>query len=91
MNFQKTDLEGTQYNWSDAGHIFNGEPTRRGFDKSNGDQVLFLINYFGSQSDQFTLQAGKNIERSILYELPHDAKSEISVCNWIKNTIFSND
>ena len=90
MLFQKHDLEGTVYNWvEDDRQMFTGQPSRRSFDRYNGNQVLFLINLFGSLSDRFTLQEGKEIEQRILNDLPLEAKSEISVFNWIKSTVVS--
>ena len=90
MRFQKQDLEGTHYNWANGEtDVFNGQPSRRTFDRFNGDQVLFLINYFGSLSAKFTLQDAKDIEQKILNDLPLAVKSEISVFNWIKSTVIS--
>lgn len=87
MHFQKQDLEGIHYNWAeDEKHLFTGSPSRRTFDKCNGNQVLLLINFYGSLSDKFTLKEGKKIEKRIQDELPEGAKSEISVFNWIRNT-----
>jgi len=87
MHFQKQDMEGTHYTWMSEGvtNNFLGQPSRRAFDRYNGDQVLFLINFYGSLSEQFTIQEGKLIEQRILNELPLEAKSEISVFNWIRN------
>ena len=88
MLFQKEDLEGTHYNWAeDEKHLFTGQPSRRGFNKFNGDQMLFLINFYGSMLDGFTILEGKSIEKRILFDLPEEAKSEISVFNWIKNMV----
>ena len=87
MHFQKQDMEGTHYNWSSAGEnlLFVGQPSRRSFDRYNGEQVLFLINFYGSLSDRFTIEEGRSIEKNILNDLPLEAKSEISVFNWIRN------
>lgn len=87
MHFQKNDLEGNHYLWTEEErNIFIGQPSRRVFNKLNGNQVLFLINFFGELSDRFTLQEGKVIEQKIQYDLPDYAKSEISVFNWIRNS-----
>jgi hypothetical protein len=87
MHFQKEDLEGNHYQWTEVEKsIFIGQPSRRVFDKLNGNQVLFLINFFGELSDRFTLQEGKIIEQKIIWELPEYAKSEIAVFNWIRNS-----
>ena len=84
MNFQKQDMEGDRYRWEDNS-LYSGQPSRRLFDRFNGDQVLFIINFFGSLSDRFDLQEGKRIEQEIFYHLPLEAKSEITVFNWIRN------
>lgn len=90
MHFQKQDLESTGYHWSeDEKHLFTGQPSRRNFDRYNGDQVLFLINFYGSLSDRFTISEGKLLEKKIQYDLPMEAKSEISVFNWIRDINLS--
>jgi hypothetical protein len=47
MYFKKEDLAGTHYTWSanDKKQVFTGRPSRKSFDRFNGDQVLFLINF----------------------------------------------
>lgn len=85
MNFQKQDLAGTDYNWMDNDNcVFVGQPSRRIFDRFNGNQVLFLINSYGSSLERFTVVEAKGIEQRILRELPLEVKSEISVFNWIR-------
>lgn len=88
MHFQKQDLTGTHYNWkNDEKHYFDGQPGMRAFDKSNGNQVLFLINFYASLSGRVTLREGRDIEQQIQHDLPKDAKTEIAVFNWIRNTV----
>ncbi len=89
MHFQKQDLEGTHYHWRDVEKsFFTGQPSRRVFDKFNGPQVLFMINFYGSLSERFTLHEGKQLEKTILNDLPEDIKSEVSVFNWIRNSVI---
>ncbi len=89
MHIQKQDLDGIFYNWPEEGkHVFTGQPSRRSFDKFNGNQVLFLINFYASLSERFTIQEGKSIEHSIQHNLPEEAKSEIAVFNWIRNNVL---
>jgi hypothetical protein len=87
MLFQKHDMEGTHYNWQVAEEkdVFMGQPSRRTFDKYNGNQVLFLINFYATLSERFTLREARIIENKIFLELPAHAKSEISVFNWIRS------
>jgi hypothetical protein len=89
MMLQKQDLEGTDYNWvEDEKHLFTGQPSRRSFDKLNGNQVLFLINFYGSLSGKFSIREGKDIEKRIQQDMPEDIKSEIAVFNWMRNMVF---
>jgi hypothetical protein len=85
MHFQKQDLERTHYSWPEEFKVYAGQPSRRSFDRFNGHQVLFLINFYGSQSDRFTVEEGKTIENMIQEELPIGIKSEISVFNWLRD------
>ena len=86
MLFQKQDLTEDHYTWNNETVKFMGQPTRRLFDRFNGDQVLFLINFYGSLSNQFSLEEGRKIEHRISHQLPLDIKSEISVFNWIRES-----
>jgi hypothetical protein len=83
MPFLKEDLIGEHYNWNQSS-AFNGAPSRRLFDRFNGNQVLFIINFYGSLSGQFTIQEGRKMEDLILNHLPMEAKSEVSVFNWLR-------
>lgn len=88
MHFQKQDLDGTNFTWLKEGrkNIFTGQPSRRPFDPFNGDQVLFLINFYGSLSGQESLREGKAIEYNLRHHLPVDMQSEISVFNWMRSS-----
>ena len=87
MHFERQDLENTSYSWTDNNKdLFTGPPSRRLFDRRNGNQVLFLINLYGLFLTEFTKQAGKSIEKKIQYDLPESVKSELSVFNWLRYT-----
>jgi hypothetical protein len=84
MKFKKEDLAGTHYQWNDSTEdMFKGTPTRRNFDYGNGEQMLFMINSYGSTIENFSLETGREIEQLLLYNLPREIKSEISVFNWL--------
>lgn len=91
MHFQKQDLEGTHYHWPENHDkdIFTGQPSRRTFDPFNGEQMLFMINFYGSLSDRFSLQEGKIIEHELIYNLPTTMKSEVSAFNWMRSLQLS--
>jgi hypothetical protein len=84
MVFQKEDLLG-DYQWGSGSvpFAFDGNPSRRLFNRYNGEQVLFMINYLAAQDDKLTLQDAHMIEEKI-GNLPLEAKSEISVLNSLK-------
>jgi len=86
MLFRKEDLQGQHYNWNNGikETFFTGVPSRRMFDRYNGDQVLFLINSCKSLTEIFTIKEATEIEELILNKLPLEAKSEISVFNWLR-------
>lgn len=87
MQILKEDLSFTHYRWgTDQGAFmttFSGEPSRRIFDPQNGNQVLFLINYYASVVTQFTVKEAQFIESQIVHNLPPELKSERSVYTWI--------
>jgi hypothetical protein len=85
MLFSKEDLQLGHYSWNQTDQgIFNGTPSRRLFDRFNGNQVLFLINLFASTLEKFGVEDGRQVELRLFNELPIDQKSEVSVYNWLK-------
>lgn len=49
---------------------------------------MFLINFYASLSERFTLLEGRMIEQKIYSEVPQEAKSELSVFNWLRWHVF---
>ncbi len=87
MHFGRKDLESSHYSWTEENQdIFTGPPSRRIFDRQNGNQVLYLINSYGSLLEEFTVQKGKSIEKKIQDDLPESVRSELSVFNWLRYT-----
>jgi hypothetical protein len=85
MVFGKKDLEAQDYFW-DENALYKGEPTRRVFDRHNGNQVLFLINHYGSLTGTLSLEEGRAIESWLRNQLPMASMSEVSVSRWISHT-----
>lgn len=84
MLFVKEHLSaGNTYTWSDE-FIFDGTPSRRLFDRQNGNQLLFIINLYASQAEKFSEEDVQRIEDMLVNKLPEQVKSEISVLNWLK-------
>jgi hypothetical protein len=77
----------SDYEWTnDPGNIlFTGFPTRRIFDRSNGYQVLFIINALAPLLMTFSVEEGRQLEDLILTKLPLSTQSEKSVYEWLKS------
>jgi hypothetical protein len=87
MQFYKEDLLENDYDWDEASDIlFSGEPTRRLFNRHNGNQVLFIINHIAGLSPDFSIAEGQRMEKQLRNQLPLEAKSEISVLNWLRKS-----
>jgi hypothetical protein len=89
MAFLKEDLEGL-YNWSSetSTTTFEGQPSRRLFNRWNGNQVLFIINLVLDNSGNFSIEQGKKIESLIINKLPFEPSSELTVFNWLQKEIL---
>ena len=85
MLFLKEHLMGL-YEWTEDPNniLFTGLPTRRIFDRSNGNQVLFIINAMTPLLMNFSIEEGRKIENLILNQLPLNTQSEKSVYDWLK-------
>ena len=86
MEFLKKHLLSNHYNWeTNSNHSeYTSDPDRRLFDRLNGNQVLFIINYFGKSLGMLTLIDGRKLEELIVTQLPQNTKSELSVFNWLR-------
>jgi hypothetical protein len=91
MIFLKEHLS-KSYEWvTGLNHsIENKEPDRRIFDRFNGHQVLFIINYFGRALGKLSLTDGVRIEELISSQLPKETQSELSVFNWLRGLYLYN-
>ena len=83
MHFLKEHLSNYNYSWINEAN-FTGEASRRLFNRYNGNQLLFVLNLYASVIDGFTIPMALTIEDRLMNQLPVDAKSEISVLNWLK-------
>ena len=88
MKFLKEHLTGF-YDWKPEAEtaIYDGNVTRRLFDRWNGNQVLFVINAFLTNSNDISIARGKIAENLLIERLPLDTKSEVSVLNWLQTAI----
>lgn len=74
-----------EYNWKAlVASKYEGAPSRRVFDPSNGAQILFIINCFYDSFGLTSIGVGKRLEELICSQLPPEMKSELTVFNWLK-------
>jgi hypothetical protein len=87
MEFTKEHLINKNYDWSTQPrhnhNVISSSPDRRLFDRLNGNQILYLINFFGHSVGNITIDDGQRIEDLITKELPAELKSEKAVFNWL--------
>jgi hypothetical protein len=86
MQFLKEHLSGDHYNWqTEIKHEkLTSAPDRRRFDPANGNQLLYIINFFGVSIGKLSIDDGLRIESLIAVGLPSELKSEIAVLNWLR-------
>ncbi|MGN6619310.1 MAG: hypothetical protein ACTHJ5_19195 [Ilyomonas sp.] len=84
MFFQKQHLSQDNYHWAPGNYETPDVPTRKSFDRYNGDQLLHMINCFGTSIGKLSIDDGQKIEALIRTQLPLEVKSEIAVFNWLK-------
>jgi len=89
MLFSKEHLTGL-YTWIADNKIeaYGGGPSRRLFDRWNGDQVLFIINQVLKSMDDDPIEQGKRMERLIINKLSFEPCSELTVFNWLQKEIM---
>ena len=89
MLFLKEHLTGL-YTWTADNKIdsYEGEPSRRLFDRWNGDQVLFIINHVLKNTGDDPIEQGRRMEKLIINKLSFDPCSELTVFNWLQKEIM---
>jgi len=86
MQFIKEHLLITDYMWNadDKRAQLSEGATRKRFDRFSGDCILHIINLYDYCIDKLNVAQAQRIESLIQTELPLEAKSEISVLQWLK-------
>ena len=90
MSFSKEHLAGL-YNWSPEQEtsLFEGSPSRRMFDRYNGNQVFFIISLMLERLGNSSIEQGREIEMMIINKLPFTSCSELTVFNWLEKEMIT--
>jgi hypothetical protein len=88
MQFLKEHLSPGNYEWSNE-LIYTGNPSRRLYNRVDGNQLLFVINQFAAESASFDIDKGIKIQKILMHDLPVEAKSELSVIKWLNEKIVA--
>ena len=88
MHFLKEHLAPGNYEWSNT-LIYTGDPSRRLYNRNNGNQLLFLINQFAASATAFDIKQGVQIQNMLMHQLPVEAKSEMSVLKWLNEKVVA--
>lgn len=90
MSFSKEHLTGL-YNWTSGEEtlIFEGSPSRRTFDRYNGNQVFFIITLLLERLGNPSPELGREIELLIINKLPFTSCSELTVFNWLEKEMVA--
>lgn len=91
MLFSKEHLTGV-YTWAAGTEtvVFEGPPSRRSFDRWNGDQVFYIIDLALESIGDRSIDQGKKLENLIINKLPFDPCSELTVYNWLQKEMLVN-
>ena len=90
MSFTKEHLTGL-YNWLPEKEtpLFEGSPSRRMFDRYNGNQVVFIIGLLLERLGNSSIDQGREIEMMIINKLPFTSASELTVFNWLEKEMIT--
>jgi hypothetical protein len=69
--------------------MFEGAPSRRMFDRYNGDQVFFIITLLLERLGNSSIEQGREIELLIINKLPFSSSSELTVFNWLEKEMIA--
>ena len=69
--------------------LFEGSPSRRTFDRFNGNQVVFIISLLLERLGNPSIEQGREIEMLIINKLPFASCSELTVFNWLEKEMIA--
>lgn len=88
MQFLKEHLSPGNYEWNND-MVYNGDVSRRLYNRNDGEQLLFIINKYAAEKESFDISEGLKIQDMLKYQLPVEAKSEKSVLQWLQEKVVA--
>ncbi len=87
MSYKRSHLLYDHYRWSeyeDDNPRISGAISDIAFNRSEGCEILYLINRFMEDWGLEGIQSGQKIERMIRNHLPYNVTTQIDVKIWVK-------
>jgi hypothetical protein len=85
--YDKRSMFFTDYNWNEYSetdpHV-SGELDDTSFDRTEGYEILYLVNNLMEEWGLDEKNAGQKIERMIRYHLPQAIATQIEIKVWLK-------
>lgn len=88
MQFLKENLGPGNYEWNNE-LIYNGDPSRRLYNRNNGNQLIFIINQYAVSAPAFDIEKGVLIQNMLSHQLPAEPKSELPVIKWLNEKVVA--
>jgi hypothetical protein len=87
MPYSKTDMYYQSYKWSVYATVdpkISGRPNNVVFNREQGYEVLYMINYLLTELNVDSKSIGQRIEKFIKTDLPYNQSTQKEVESWIK-------
>jgi len=88
-NFKRSDLQ-YDYSWSadgDDNPSLRGNPDSSLLDRTEGYEVLYMINKFLDKKGSSSVALGKRCETAIKTTLPGNTRSQYNVMEWLMGNV----
>ncbi|HEX6915795.1 MAG TPA: hypothetical protein VF145_11170 [Chitinophagaceae bacterium] len=87
--FSRADMIYQDYDWTtteDASKL-NGDPDRNLFTSTEGNEVLYMVNYLMEETGLTAVEDGQAIEKLIHDKLPLGKQSQVTAKRWLQEKL----
>jgi hypothetical protein len=84
----RSDLQYEDYKWNSNPNVdprFHGIADNNAFDKTDGNDVLYVINEYARENDVRDKKQALELEREIHQNLAKDISTQRDVTDWLKS------